>query len=167
MAPGTKRQSTTFKPPRPKTAASTSKASKASKTSKSKETAESSRRISKQSSLSSSTSSIQSNDDAPSPEPDFILAELVPDEPEDDTPKIPEKLVSTLLNNSFQDKDKTKINKEAAKVMGKYVEIFVREALARSAFARGERERESGGIGDGFLEVEDLERMAQQMVLDF
>lgn len=57
--------------------------------------------------------------------------------------------------------------------MGKYVEVFVREALARCAFSRGERERErdggglDGGISDGFLEVEDLERVGGQIVLDF
>jgi hypothetical protein len=100
-----------------------------------------------------------------------MLAELVPDETatdtEDDTPKVPDKLIMTLLQHSFQDKEKTKINKEAGKIMRKYVEVFIREALARSAFAREEREREGSGVGDGFLEVEDLERMGQQMVLDF
>lgn len=46
----------------------------------------------------------------------------------------------------------------------------MREALARAAYERGEGRtdgRGGGGIGDGFLEVEDLEKTAPQLVLDF
>ena len=38
--------------------------------------------------------------------------------------------------------------KEANPVIAKYVDVFVREALARAAYERAE-----GGGGDGFLEV--------------
>ena len=50
--------------------------------------------------------------------------------------------------------------------VGKYMETFVREAMARAAFARIEAE-ELSGTGDGFLEVEDLEKLAPQLLLDF
>lgn len=45
-----------------------------------------------------------------------------------------------------------RIGKEAMAVVGKYMETFVREALARAAFER--EEVDGGGIGDGFLQVE-------------
>ena len=60
-------------------------------------------------------------------------------------------------------------------VVGKYMETFVREAIARAAFERGEEmERRKGGLGergigmgDDFLEVEDLEKGVAQLLLDF
>ena len=59
----------------------------------------------------------------------------------------------------------------AKAVIGKYVEVFVREAIARCAFERQEKEKgdEDGDLrgGDGWLEVEDLEKSAPQLVLDF
>jgi len=72
-----------------------------------------------------------------------------------------------LLYEGFEDKD-MKIGKEAMSVVGKYVETFVREALARAAFEREEGDEELGrGRGDGFLQVEDLEKLAPQLLLDF
>ena len=47
------------------------------------------------------------------------------------------------------------------------MEIFVREAMARAAFIRVDIEEKRGGQGDGFLEVEDLEVLAPQLLLDF
>ena len=44
-------------------------------------------------------------------------------------------------------------------MVGKYMETFVREAIARSAFERAESEKERGGGGGwsgGFLEVSSL-----------
>lgn len=109
-------------------------------------------------------------------------------------PTIPPKLLTRLLHHHFQNK-KTKIAKDANGVVAKYVDIFVREALARAAYERSESEggADSGAgraIGNGFLEVclflsffpfvmifspadycmrqvEDLEKMAPQLVLDF
>jgi len=52
---------------------------------------------------------------------------------------------------------------DANRAVGRYMETFVREALARAAWARDE----GGGGGGGDLEVEDLERLAPQLVLDF
>ncbi|KAL9095057.1 MAG: hypothetical protein Q9165_002659 [Trypethelium subeluteriae] len=79
-------------------------------------------------------------------------------------PPIPQKLLTRLLYEGFED-EKTKIGKDAMTVVGKYMELFVREAIARAAM---EREGESGGgLGDEFLEVEDLEKLAPQLLLDF
>ena len=78
---------------------------------------------------------------------------------------------------------RTKISGDAREVMGTYVETFVREAVARTAFEAGEREgREGGGGGGGgggagggagarvetgWLDVVDLERVGGGLVLDF
>ncbi|KAH8699139.1 CENP-S associating centromere protein X-domain-containing protein [Talaromyces proteolyticus] len=104
-----------------------------------------------------------------SQEPDYILAEIITNEKphniESGEPAIPPKLLTKLLHQHFQNK-KTKITKDANEVVAKYMDIFVREALARAAY-----ERTEGGGGnsaiDGFLEVEDLEKLAPQMTLDF
>ena len=69
-------------------------------------------------------------------------------------PAIPGKLLTRLLHHNFQS-EKTKIAKDANEVVAKYVDVFVREALARAAYERteGQGSRGRGGIGDGFLEV--------------
>ncbi len=80
-------------------------------------------------------------------------------------PPIPAPLLARLLYENFENTD-TQIQKGAMNLTGKYIEIFVREALAR---AKNERETavKDGGISDGFLQVEDLEKLAPQLVLDF
>jgi hypothetical protein len=71
----------------------------------------------------------------------------------DDEPAIPQKLLTRLLYEGFEDKN-MKIGKEAMTVVGKYMETFVREALARAVYEREEAEAEIGkGTGDGFLQV--------------
>ncbi|KFY15530.1 hypothetical protein V492_01928 [Pseudogymnoascus sp. VKM F-4246] len=77
------------------------------------------------------------------------------------TETIPPALLTTLLTEFFAD-ERTRISRGADKAVGKYMETFVREAIARAAFERG-----GEGRGDGFLEVEDLEKLAPQLVLDF
>ncbi|KAH7066679.1 CENP-S associating centromere protein X-domain-containing protein [Paraphoma chrysanthemicola] len=78
---------------------------------------------------------------------------------------IPAPLLARLLYENFEDSN-TQIQKGAMNLVGKYMEIFVREAFAR---AKNEREMgvKAGGISDGFLQVEDLEKLAPQLVLDF
>jgi hypothetical protein len=110
-------------------------------------------------------------------EPDYVLAEITTndkDNAEDvhsSAPAIPPKLLTRLLTHHFQD-PKTKLAKDADGAVAKYVDVFVREALARAAYERSGTGREGrggggGGVSDGFLEVEDLEKMAPQLVLDF
>ncbi|OKL56036.1 hypothetical protein UA08_08711 [Talaromyces atroroseus] len=112
---------------------------------------------------------------SPLEEPDYILAEIVtndrPRDIESGEPGIPPKLLTRLLHHHFQN-PKTKIAKDANDVVAKYIDIFVREALARAAYERAEGNAANGdGAGrsvmDGFLEVEDLEKLAPQMILDF
>jgi hypothetical protein len=67
-----------------------------------------------------------------------------------DRPGIPPALLTTLLHQFMS--DEMRISKDADKAVGKYMETFVREAVARAAFERaGERE-----LGGGFMEVRFL-----------
>lgn len=69
---------------------------------------------------------------------------------QDAPPTIPPALLTRLLHHHLQD-DKIRIGKEAKGVVGKYMETFVREAIARAAFERSEAGGQ--GIGGHFLEV--------------
>ncbi|KAK9776491.1 hypothetical protein SCAR479_06814 [Seiridium cardinale] len=76
---------------------------------------------------------------------------------DDDEPQatIPPELLTRLLHEFFE-KDGTRISKGANEAVAKYMDIFVREAIARAAV-----EKEGG-----FLEVDDLEKIAPQLLLD-
>lgn len=70
-------------------------------------------------------------------------------------PAIPDRLLSVLLNQHFTHQE-TSIGKEARKVVGVYVETFVREAVARAEMERrgargvdGEEEVLGAGVGRG------------------
>ncbi|KAI9810754.1 MAG: hypothetical protein M1827_006092 [Pycnora praestabilis] len=150
----TKRKPSTFKPPRP-----------ASKPSQAAELAP------RQQSNISPTSKADSTRREPraidmegdAEEPQYMIAEVM----EDPVPTIPPKLLTKLLHTHFED-DRTRINKEANKVVAKYVETFVREALARAAFeGSGSAASHGRGARNDFLEVEDLEKLAPQLLLDF
>lgn len=85
-----------------------------------------------------------------------------------DTPHIPQNLLIRLLHEDFADKG-TKIDKHATHVLQKYMEVFVREAIARTALAKKEA-AEKGDVSKedaGWLELEDLEQVAPGLVLDF
>ncbi|KAH8819194.1 CENP-S associating centromere protein X-domain-containing protein [Xylogone sp. PMI_703] len=172
-----------FKPPRPSTtAASKSAAGKStstpttsasrnstnSKVTKSKPkprnssgTAGSAKRANALPSLSPDSS--QASGSASSPEPSVNRARPAPQR-EEPQATIPPKLLGRLLHEFFKH-DNTRINQDAGVAIGRYMETFVREALARAAFAKegedGERD------GSEFLEVEDLEKLAPQLLLDF
>lgn len=45
------------------------------------------------------------------------------------------------------------------------METFVREALARAAYERAKVD--DGGVAKDFLEAEDLEKLAPQLLMDF
>ncbi|KAJ3575788.1 hypothetical protein NPX13_g3912 [Xylaria arbuscula] len=68
---------------------------------------------------------------------------------------IPPELLTRILHEFFE-KDGTRISKDANKAVAKYMDIFVREAIARTAVEKGK----------GFLEVEDLEKVAPQLLMD-
>ena len=93
--------------------------------------------------------SSQSSDDSASGESD-TLPTATHVGTQDLPPTISPALLTKLLHHHFQD-DKFRIGKQANGVVGKYMETFVREAIARAAFERSE----AGGTGFGsdFLEV--------------
>ncbi|CAI7647534.1 unnamed protein product [Penicillium discolor] len=121
---------------------------------------------------SDSNGSSRSRSRSLSQEPDYILAEITTTNQAEDVtssdPKIPSKLLTRLLHQHFQN-EKTKVAKDANNVVAKYIDVFVREAIARAAYERAESDGNTGGrsLGDGFLEVEDLEKMAPQLTMDF
>ena len=180
-----KRRRPAFSPPRPKTAKATNaneQSATSASTSKNRNTASKSHAASRFSSPTPSESDSAAESEVNSPsrsaslhsEPDYILAEVTHNETvEENEPSIPLALIHTLLNHHFNDKDKTRISQDARTTIGKYVDTFVREAIARSALERQEKSGEdaaeevSGRGDDGWLEVEDLEKMAPQLVLDF
>ena len=112
----------------------------------------------------------------------------------DPSPSIPPALLSRLLHASLSStpatvtlgQKPTRISKEAETAVAEYMKTFVREAIWR-AKAVGEVEGGEGGRGpdadvlgvegegvegrsrggDRWLEVEDLERVAPQLLLDF
>jgi CENP-S associating Centromere protein X len=184
-AAATKRKCPTFSPHRPKNSnatnangRSTANASESKHRNAASKQPKASRFSSPTSSESDSAdeSAVDSTSRSPSPtsEPDYILAEVTHNEnAEENEPRIPTALIHTLLNHHFKDKDKTRISQDAKTTIGKYVDTFVRESIARSAFERQDKsagdaaEALSGRGDDGWLEVEDLEKMAPQLVLDF
>ncbi|KAJ5167481.1 uncharacterized protein N7482_006262 [Penicillium canariense] len=119
-----------------------------------------------------SDTSSDSRERSLSQEPDYILAEIITHNETEDVassdPKIPPKLLTRLLHHHFKN-EKTKVAKDANAVVAKYVDVFVREAIARAAYERVETDGagDRRGAGDGFLEVEDLEKMAPQLTMDF
>ncbi|KAK3343615.1 CENP-S associating centromere protein X-domain-containing protein [Lasiosphaeria hispida] len=77
------------------------------------------------------------------------------EESDEEPPKtIPSELLKALLHEFFEDEG-TRITRDANQAVAKYMDVFVREAIARSAVERG-----------GFLEVEDLEKISPQLLLD-
>ncbi|KAF2221635.1 CENP-S associating centromere protein X-domain-containing protein [Elsinoe ampelina] len=94
-------------------------------------------------------------------------------------PGIPPTLLTRIMHEFYADKD-TKISRNANAMMRRYVDIFVREAVARAAEgqkeAKKQEEEASGGNKTGksralpddiYLDVEDLERITPSMLLDF
>jgi hypothetical protein len=105
------------------------------------------------------------------------LDELMEDAPEDEdrpqpslldlkSPPIPPPLLARLLHQNFED-DNTQIQRGAMTLFGSYMSIFVREALARAKDERDKSANRGGGRSESFLQVEDLEKLAPQLVLDF
>ncbi|RDA83805.1 hypothetical protein CP532_4606, partial [Ophiocordyceps camponoti-leonardi (nom. inval.)] len=96
-----------------------------------------------------------------SPEPvELSDAEEPGAEAEEQTQTEPEKTIPrdllTRVLHEFFAKDATRISRDANAAVGKYVDVFVREAIVRAAVDKK----------GGFLEVEDLEKIAPQLLLD-
>ncbi|KAI4209280.1 MAG: hypothetical protein LQ351_007780 [Letrouitia transgressa] len=73
---------------------------------------------------------------------------------QDPPPTIPPKLLTRLLHYHSEKSGKggLSIQKEANALVGKYMETFILEAIARAAYERSQADGESGAR-DGFLEV--------------
>ena len=148
--PPAKRKAPPFKPPRPVSKPSTSPVTKSKPTKTNTKSKTTQRR-----------SSTRPTSPLSSDEGEEEAEEQDEEEGEDDAPPspaaapvdppslaIPSKLLTRLLHHHFTDEN-TSIAKEAKELAGKYMETFVREALARAAFEKGERV----GAGGDFLEV--------------
>ena len=167
------RKGSQFKPPRPVKApaqASAAAASRAAPASKSKPSAA---RPGFQSASATIISSDNEHDDDVADDSDDMMdmdetparARPTPAESMAATQPIPAPLLARLLLENFEDPN-TQIQKGAMNLTSRYIDIFVREALARAKHERA-RAAKNDGISDGFLQVEDLERLAPQLVLDF
>lgn len=97
----------------------------------------------------SSVDPFASSDEEPSRERPAVEEEEPPEK------TIPGDLLTRLLHEFFE-KDATRISRDANAAVGKYVDVFVREAIARTAVEKR----------GGFLEVEDLEKATPQLMLD-
>lgn len=89
---------------------------------------------------------------------------VMEDDPEDHA--IPRALITRIIHQGLNDKN-MKISKEAVGAMEMYTKIFVKEAIARSKQSSSDNTDGVPGIDDGWLQVEDLEKIAPQLVLDF
>lgn len=172
-ANGTTRKGPQFKPPRPTKAparASTAAASRAAGASKRADAP------SARSGFQTAATIISSDEeDAQQDEFDALSDDLMEDvpapkptravEPLTTAHPIPAPLLARLLHENFEEPN-TQIQKGAMTLTGRYMEIFVREALARAKHERARSVR-NDGISDGFLQVEDLEKLTPQLVLDF
>jgi hypothetical protein len=87
---------------------------------------------------------------------------------EEEPPLIPPKLLTRLIQHHFEDSD-TRLGKDAGELISKYMEIFLREAFARAVHEKDKARQGARvtGISADFLEVEDLEKAAPQLMLDF
>ncbi len=104
-----------------------------------------------------------------SPDRDAVASNALPGASQsDESASIPQNLLTRLLHEHFADKT-TQIDKQAIQVFQKYIEVFVREAIARSALANEESAEEGAvdELGGKWLEREDLEKAAGAMMLDF
>ncbi|KAJ5925835.1 hypothetical protein N7454_007345 [Penicillium verhagenii] len=107
-----------------------------------------------------------------SEEPDYMLAEITHRTPQENiamgTPQIHPKLLTAVFHHFFKH-DKTRISKDADALMAKYMDLFVREAIARGKLERDLVNKSKGRTGpaDNFVEVEDLETLAPWLVMDF
>lgn len=106
---------------------------------------------------------------------DELMADVELDVPEAPLPPvqssqpeaIPQNLLGRLLQEGFEDPN-TKIHRGAMELTTKYMDLFVKEAISRAVMERHDAsKRKAGGISDGFLQVEDLEKLTPQLVLDF
>lgn len=104
-----------------------------------------------------------------------VAASDLDDDEEDQETTIPPDLLTRILAEFFE-KDGTKITKDANTAVAKYMDIFVKEAIARAAAERGSGFLEVCWLVPSFVlsvwltmtsaKVEDLEKIAPQLLFD-
>ena len=167
--PPAKRKAPTFKPPIPLSRANKStKVTAPRRKSASSTTVKRGRiaRIDEQSSASQEEADDSDDDDDDVFPPSAPLREASlesdaasssPSLSHDPPPTIPPALLTRLLHHHFSTKGNVRISKEANGAVGKYMETFVREAIARAAFERAESVEKNGEggrrVAGEFLEV--------------
>ncbi|KAF2437882.1 hypothetical protein P171DRAFT_491736 [Karstenula rhodostoma CBS 690.94] len=178
-APAARRKGPSFNPPRPvKPAASPSTTQRAPKATATRPAP--AKPSASRSGFQPATTIISSDeeqddefDDLPS-DIDALMEDALDDEPQPQqpaaldlsTPPIPAPLLVRLLHHNFQDED-TQIQKGAMNLLQSYMSLFVREAIARAKDERERAARNGGGPSSRFLQVEDLEKLAPELLLDF
>jgi hypothetical protein len=170
----TARKGSQFKPPRPVKAPAQASASAATRAPASKSKAPAARSGFQSANATIISSDDEQDDDVADDSDDMMdvdvdeapaRAKPTPAKSMAATQPIPAPLLARLLLENFEDPN-TQIQKGAMNLTSRYMDIFVREALARAKHERA-RAAKNHGISDGFLQVEDLERLAPQLVLDF
>jgi hypothetical protein len=93
-----------------------------------------------------------------------------PTEERNDNPPLPAtyptKLVNRIMQESFANPN-TRINADALAVVAEYLRLYTREAIWRAGQEREKNGTVAGMLTRGVLEVEDLERIAGPLNLDF
>ncbi|RVD87525.1 uncharacterized protein DFL_001755 [Arthrobotrys flagrans] len=81
--------------------------------------------------------------------------------------KIPPELIAKLVKNFLEDEG-TKVSGAAIKTVGEYMHLFLTEAVYRAVSDRRDGDPWAKTTNSGLmLEVEDLEKIAPQLLLDF
>jgi hypothetical protein len=98
----------------------------------------------------------------------MLLVEVIPSKKDDsEQPSIPLPLIHRIAAEGFSEPETTKMSTDARRVLGKYIDTFVREAVARCAYEAEGRDGD-GEVGrKGWVDVDDLERVAGVLCLDF
>jgi len=169
-----------FKPPRPSAGKSSTATAASRRVSAGSTKAPKSKGKAKARELEPENSGIVIDDDddpfaSSDPEPQADSeGEEAEQEHEMEDPDIPEitiepELLTRILHEFFSADGGVRISKDASMAVGKYMHTFVQEAICRAAAENREEAEKNGGLGgnDMFLEVEDLEKLAGQLLLDF
>jgi hypothetical protein len=78
----------------------------------------------------------------------------------------PTKLISQVMQLAFENPN-TRINADALAVVAEYLRLYTREAIWRSGQEKQKTDTVASSLASGSLEVEDLEKIAGPLTLDF
>lgn len=78
----------------------------------------------------------------------------------------PTKLISQVMQMAFANPN-TRVNADALAVVAEYLRLYTREAIWRSSQEKQKNDTVASSLASGSLEVEDLEKIAGPLTLDF